>query len=399
MADSNLALKDLQAKFPGQFLLSPSNIAEVLLTTPKAIAHRITRNRLPFQVKRVGNKRYADIYQVAEWLASGRVDDEVHAPAAAPATIPAPASAVLLAAATSSMKRPSTRKPKAPRPGEGRMTALLMQMGNEISAAFARFAAGLADPEERGFMSEIAELMAFAPQHLDTEFVATVVQREFSAGASVQTEAKAHFDDVEAAQSFLTRVRSAPYDESASVRVVLKHGRKVLHHSFLVGGTWHLVKGAAKLIRPAPGQGASGESALFELPADWLAAQRPGVQRELKCFLKAQPDDHAVFLAALCRHLPLIPRTGLVVPLHEIWCFVPGVLSFSLATRLQSPGELISYLNVTERALLGDAEVTEFESCFRPEDPLAEVLSWLRGKAYQNDLLVIEAGLPNSRVR
>lgn len=248
-------------------------------------------------------------------------------------------------------------------------------------------------------MSEVAELMAFAPQKSDTELVATVAQREFSAGAAVQTEAKAHFDNVEAAQSYLTRVRSAPYDEAASVRVVLKHGRKVLHHSFLVGGTWHLVKGEAKLIKPAPGQGASGESALFELPANWLAAQRPGVQRELKSFLKAQPDDHAVFLGALCSHLPLIPRTGLVVPLHEIWCFVPGVLSFSLATRLQSQSELVSYLNVAERALLGDAEVTEFESCFRPEDPLAEVLGWLRGKAYQNDLVVIEAGLPKGRAR
>lgn len=70
----NQVLQHIQSQYPGQLVLYPPQIAQVLGKSESALSHLIDRKRLPFQLKLVGGRRAVDIFTVAAWLFSQMQD-------------------------------------------------------------------------------------------------------------------------------------------------------------------------------------------------------------------------------------------------------------------------------------------------------------------------------------
>lgn len=70
MTTAKQILQHLQSLYPGQLVLYPPQLAQVLGKSEKALSHLISRGNLPFEPKTIGGRNCVDIYQIAEWLAS-----------------------------------------------------------------------------------------------------------------------------------------------------------------------------------------------------------------------------------------------------------------------------------------------------------------------------------------
>lgn len=114
----------------------------------------------------------------------------------------------------------------------------------------------------------------------------------------------------------------------------------------------------------------------------WLAQQTTATQQSLAKLRKATPQDFDAFLSLLAGATTSI-KPRLVPPLHELWMCVPSELAFRVAIHhCGTANEIEVFRTLAEQALLGPAEVAEFEEHFEASDPLDEFQSWLRNRAY-----------------
>ena len=65
-----IVLQDLQKRFPGTFLLTPEQVAEVIRTDVKTQANMRSKGTFPIPVKKVGAKVYVSIYDLAAFIAN-----------------------------------------------------------------------------------------------------------------------------------------------------------------------------------------------------------------------------------------------------------------------------------------------------------------------------------------
>jgi hypothetical protein len=74
--------------------------------------------------------------------------------------------------------------------------------------------------------------------------------------------------------------------------------------------------------------------------------------------------------------------------LYELWLSVLSKLLFRLAGRVGWQ-DWARWTDLGSRALLTQADVEDFETEHGFEDPLDEIETWLRDRAYRNDLAAI----------
>lgn len=120
--------------------------------------------------------------------------------------------------------------------------------------------------------------------------------------------------------------------------------------------------------------------------AGWLAGQSLASQQRIAKLQRDEPGAFDEFLSLLAATVSDVKPT-LVRPLHNLWQCVPSTLAFTIAaSNCAKPADAETFLNVAERALLDQPDVLEFETLFRVGDPLAEILAWLRERAYRHTL-------------
>lgn len=69
----SIVLNDLKEKFGDQVLLSPSDIAPIIASSPKVQANLRSQGRFPIPVQKMGAKVGVSIYHLAEYLETGKV--------------------------------------------------------------------------------------------------------------------------------------------------------------------------------------------------------------------------------------------------------------------------------------------------------------------------------------
>lgn len=94
-----MVLADLKQRFGDKVMLSPSDIAPVIASSPAVQANLRLQNRFPIPVRKVGKKVGVTIYHLAEYLSTG---DVKVAPPKAVLSPPAPYKPVTVAARTRS---------------------------------------------------------------------------------------------------------------------------------------------------------------------------------------------------------------------------------------------------------------------------------------------------------
>jgi hypothetical protein len=219
------ALNDLRREFGlGRGVLYAKDIAVLLGKSRKATANLISRNSLPFEVKKVGGLRCANIYDVADWLAATDSDPELDTPEESAAN------------AEGQAKSPGKpfRKTSAPAQGRSTVAEKLFQLRLENARQIAQFSTNLFDEIARLFIVEVTELMAFAAALPASQFVlsrSTIVPSE---GAESVTEKKWLIESREEAVRRTKELWSDPYEMSAS-RLILRQGRKVLFRGHGIG--------------------------------------------------------------------------------------------------------------------------------------------------------------------
>ena len=69
----SIVLSDLKEKFGDQVMLSPSDIAPIIASSPKVQANLRSQGRFPIPVQKMGAKVGVSIYHLAEYLETGKV--------------------------------------------------------------------------------------------------------------------------------------------------------------------------------------------------------------------------------------------------------------------------------------------------------------------------------------
>ena len=94
-----MVLADLKQRFGDKVMLSPSDIAPVIASSPAVQANLRLQNRFPIPVRRIGKKVGVTIYHLAEYLSTG---DVKVAPPKADLSPPAPSKPVRVPSRTRS---------------------------------------------------------------------------------------------------------------------------------------------------------------------------------------------------------------------------------------------------------------------------------------------------------
>jgi len=224
--DFNQVLAHLQSQFSGQLVLYVDDIAKVLGKSEKAVANLIARDGLPFKIKTIGRNRCVDVFQVAQWLASDSQMAE---------------EAVVLEVTPT---KPQPKQAPVKRPYNEIELQILGSRQNTI-AEFARFAARLFDPTEKGFMQDVARKIALSVS-APSAIVLTCKTRNFAGESDeVWTEQKFHLKNVLSASSHISGCRDQS-SQAFAVSIVLRVGRSVLFDASSLGGIWAVAVNKAK---------------------------------------------------------------------------------------------------------------------------------------------------------
>lgn len=263
--DISKVLKHLQAQFPGQLVLYVEDIAKILGKSSKATSNLISRNGLPFPIKKVGGLRCADIFQVAEWLAG---DTE------ATQEVVGAIGNVSVDLAAGKKRRKQSGRPGLTAHNElpqqktpGLMAAQILQMRHDYSAPFERFVSGLRDPDELAFMYDVLAGLFFSGGALASSWVVTI-RKSSPTGFKVRGEQSAkYFDSEERAILFLvSRLEQTKFAKSKRhlVHFVLTHLNDTLFHDGLAqrgGVVQHRTRTAtpARRLTHGPAHSLDGE--------------------------------------------------------------------------------------------------------------------------------------------
>ena len=243
---SSEVISHLQTQFSGQMVLYVDDIAQVLGRSEKAIAHLISRKKLPFEVKMVGGLKCVDIFQVAHWLSSKAElmsTDLEMLPTEAPASLKAKS------------KRPKSSAPDKPaepvskEPLTGLMAAEILRSRHKFKAPMQRFVSGLRNPDEVAFMQEVQEELFYSASLLASSYVVSI-RKLAPLGYKLQCEETIRsFGSEDQACDFLVD-RLCRYRRTKSrhvFHIVLTHTGATLFHVVITAGDWTFLNNAIEL--------------------------------------------------------------------------------------------------------------------------------------------------------
>jgi hypothetical protein len=231
-------LNHVQGMYPGQLVLYAPDMAKILGKSEKAVAHLISRDKLPFKVQTVGGLRCVHVFQVAEFFFSSlQVADEVIASTATPAKPPQSVKSVKGGRTVKNAKLRSTAPKETTQPPyvptKLGMGTTIMAMRHDAPKAMARFANSLRDPDEAGFMHEVLESLYYSEDFKTSSFVVTLKQFATLDSNLLAEQTQKYFETEDGACDFvadkLVALRDA-HDERI-VHLVLEKPPATLFHA------------------------------------------------------------------------------------------------------------------------------------------------------------------------
>ena len=236
----------LQTEYSGQIVLYVDDIARLLGKSEKAIAHLISRKKLPFEIKMVGGLKCVDIFQVAHWLSSKAElmsTDLEMLPTAAPAALKSK-SKLPKSSAPDKLAEPGFKEPLT-----GLMAAEILRSRHKFKAPMQRFVSGLRNPEEVAFMQEVQEKLFYSAALLASSYVVTI-RKLAPLGYKLQCEETIKsFESEDQACDFLVG-RLSRYRRTKSKHVLhfeLAHTGATLFHVVVTAGDWTFLNNAIEL--------------------------------------------------------------------------------------------------------------------------------------------------------
>lgn len=367
-------LSFIQTLFPGQLVLYPPQLAQLMGRSEKALKHLIERESLPFEVKKIGNRWCVDVFRVAEWLSR----DE---------------------SKTTEARQVSSEKPTRPTRSRASSSAKRTSLGGKLMEMRTRAAAGM----RRALASHSGEegTGSFAQ-----EFIVALLQPESDDDLDVDAElTMAGNGGVEQSrtisESFVRTVDAAErvidlLNEEHVVAGIITVSRNAdslfacSRKSTDSDGYWHEDVNFDPRFNSWLGfishQTTKSNKGLLEywderLPMEWFSAQSLAVRREVHSLCAYSVPKQ--FFHEVAARLPIVHDAELVALLHDAWSCLPSKLAFEVAiSRIDSADDLNRFINDAELALNSLETVTAFEEFFRADDELDIVWNWLRERAY-----------------
>lgn len=243
---SSEVISHLQTQFSGQMVLYVDDIAQVLGRSEKAIAHLISRKKLPFEVKMVGGLKCVDIFQVAHWLSSKAElmsTDLEMLPTEAPASLKAKSKR----SKSSAPDKPAEQASKEPL--TGLMAAEILRSRHKFKAPMQRFVSGLRNPDEVAFMQEVQEKLFYSASLLASSYVVSI-RKLAPLGYKLQCEEtiKSFGSEDQACDFLVDRLCRHRRTKSRHVfHIVLTHTGATLFHVVITAGDWTFLNNAIEL--------------------------------------------------------------------------------------------------------------------------------------------------------
>lgn len=358
------ALRYLQTLFPGQLVLYPPQLAQVIGRSEKALKHLIDRGTLPFEGKRLGNRWCVDVFRLAEWLA---LDSADKAPSQEKPTNPAEKPTRARRSTTSGRQGLGSKLLEMRQAAATAMRRMLPASGEDV-AVVEDFVRALLQPIPDDHLELEAEIMGIAGDKVFTESYATLA-------AAVERV-------LDLRQSGVGRLRvtrdaevvyecSTPAD-SIDWRVDIERDARF---SAMLGLIDHQT-----LARLDSGL------ATAAVPAGWLAQQSLAVRREIQNLCAFDVD--AGFFQALAAKVPVIAEAEFVSLYHDAWACLPSKRVFEHAVSHRwTVDALTQCINDAEVALSTPEAVADFEAFFPADEAdLSAAMNWLREHAYRAQL-------------
>ena len=221
-------LSHLQAQYPGQVVLYAAELAKVLGKTEKALAHLISRDRLPFELKSLGGRKCVDIFQLADWLATGGQEG----------VSPEQTGAVRPKGAGRGAQSAGERKPRGAKSSIG---ARLMEMRHQAATVARRLAASCVDPQEAAFLVELAEGFLTQPGLPVSAWSFSFVRWTESSGVQLRQETKGFAESREDLGYVLSCLQDDAAGAARATLVVRYESRHVRRAYYLDGVGWTVV--------------------------------------------------------------------------------------------------------------------------------------------------------------
>ncbi len=371
-------LSFIQTLFPGQLVLYPPQLAQLMGKSEKALKHLIERESLPFEVKKIGNRWCVDVFRVAEWLSR----DEGEATGARQVSSEKPTRPTR-SRASSSGKRSSLGgklMEMRTRAAAGMRRGLASNPGEEGASSFAQeFITALLQPEPDDDLAVDAELTWVVnggvdrSRNLSESFVriADAAERVFDLQSEEHVVAGTITVSRNANPIFACSLKST--DRDGLWNEDLNHDPRF--NSWL-GFIGHQVT-----------QQNEGLSEFWDerLPMEWFSAQSFAVRREVRTLCAFSVPKE--FFREVAASVPLVRDAELVALLHDAWSCLASRLAFDVAiSKIDSADELNRFISDAELALSSPEAVRDFEEFFRADDELDIVWNWLRERAYRANL-------------
>ena len=371
MPTTEQVLRFLQTLFPGQLVLYPPQLAQVIGRSEKALKHLIDRGTLPFEGRKIGNRWCVDVFRLAEWLALS----------AEPAVV-----------SPQNPTNPTSNPTKSRRTvssSRGSLGSKLLEMRQVAASAMRRSvtadAGGAAVVQE--FILEL--LQPAADDHLKLEASLAVVG-EGDATSEVLSEA---FETLAAAAERVADLRSRP-DVVAGVLRVSRSENQVYECSLeQVGASdWRVLFESDERFSALLGWiEHQAQTPLLvsnfsdaRVPADWLARQSLAVRREVQSLCAFGVD--ADFFSQLAATVTVVQDADLVPLYHDAWCLPSKrVFEFAIANHWTADA-LTRCINDAEAALSTPGAIADFELFFPPDAEPEAAVNWLREYAYRSRL-------------
>lgn len=226
--DADQYLQHLQDQYPGQFVLYPSDLAKILGKTEKALAHLIYRGRIPFEMKTLGGRKVAGIYQVAEWLAG--LSDESLAPGREEQ-----GSSTVGSGPKSSV---SSARPRGSKSGIG---ARLMEMRHEAALSLSRIGLTI-DADDAPFLNELIERLLTHPGVPDSNWTVKCVRWRHTDTTTLREETSIYCETRESARLAIEDCQRSVAGGMHATIFAKRGTRSVIFRAYcLDGGSWQVV--------------------------------------------------------------------------------------------------------------------------------------------------------------
>lgn len=212
LVSKELALQHLQQMFPGRLVLYAPDVAKILGISQRALAHLIERDRFPFSVKMVGNKRCVDIFQVAAWLASGN-------------GMPDQQGGESVKSARNNGRKTPADKSRPKISAQGSMVQTLIGLRRGAAARVTQLAVSINNDIETPFWTDVAECLALFELFIEQSF--SVKVKIGNRDGLVSEDRVVNFPNLDEALSFARKTMGSLASHPVASITVRSSGKKV----------------------------------------------------------------------------------------------------------------------------------------------------------------------------